>query len=257
MSSMLLVSVFSASLVGSLHCGAMCGPLAGIAAGFGQDGSNASAAYNLSTYNLGRLLGYTMLGALGGALGQSIDWVSGAAGLSPLAATLAALMMILWALAHLSQLSPRFSPRFTGPLSQRFRQALARIHRLPPRLRAPLLGMATGALPCGWLYAFVLVAAGSGSIALGATLMAAFWLGTLPVLLGLSAATRLLGTRLTRQLPAVGAVVLLVLGFGTLFQRYNIPTTALRSLGTPVGLEPLESSANAHANGASGRPSCH
>jgi sulfite exporter TauE/SafE len=45
------------------------------------------------------------------------------------------------------------------------------------------LGLLAVFLPCGWLYSFVLLAAGSGSEVSGAKVMLAFWLGTLPALL--------------------------------------------------------------------------
>ena len=53
-----------------------------------------------------------------------------------------------------------------------------------PRTRALVIGLLTGLLPCGWLYAFVVTAAGTGSRSRGAALMAVFWLGTLPVMAG-------------------------------------------------------------------------
>ncbi|MBE7450024.1 MAG: sulfite exporter TauE/SafE family protein [Kofleriaceae bacterium] len=43
------------------------------------------------------------------------------------------------------------------------------------RARAALLGLLSAALPCGWLWAFVVVAAGTGSPVGGALVMTAFW----------------------------------------------------------------------------------
>src|SRR5690606_18807129 len=53
--------------------------------------------------------------------------------------------------------------------------------------RAALLGVSTGLLPCGWLYAFALSAAATGSARDGALVMAAFWLGSVPALVGVGA----------------------------------------------------------------------
>jgi hypothetical protein len=46
-----------------------------------------------------------------------------------------------------------------------------------------MLGLSTTLVPCGWLYAFVATAAASGSFVSGVSVMAAFWLGTVPALL--------------------------------------------------------------------------
>jgi sulfite exporter TauE/SafE len=67
-------------------------------------------------------------------------------------------------------------------------------------------------LPCGFLYAFVAVAAGTGSAAGGLLVMAAFWTGTLPVMAGLGLiAQRALGP-LRRRLPVITASILVVVG---------------------------------------------
>lgn len=63
--------------------------------------------------------------------------------------------------------------------------ALRRLMDRPPVVRAAATGLFTTLLPCGWLYAFVVTAAGTGSGTPlhGAALMAVFWLGTLPMML--------------------------------------------------------------------------
>ena len=48
--------------------------------------------------------------------------------------------------------------------------------------RGAATGLLTTLLPCGWLYAFVITAAGTGNALAGAGLMATFWVGTLPML---------------------------------------------------------------------------
>ena len=61
----------------------------------------------------------------------------------------------------------------------------ARVNRLvrerPPVARALLLGLFSTLLPCGWLYAFAVLAAGTGGPWTGMLVMAAFWAGTVPV----------------------------------------------------------------------------
>ena len=53
---------------------------------------------------------------------------------------------------------------------------------LPPMAHALATGLLTTLLPCGWLYAFVALAAGTASAPLGALVMLTFWIGTLPAI---------------------------------------------------------------------------
>ena len=59
---------------------------------------------------------------------------------------------------------------------------------------------------------FVVTAGGTGSPVSGATVMAAFWVGTVPLLLGVGVGARALARPVARHLPVAGAVVVLVLG---------------------------------------------
>jgi len=100
-----------------------------------------------------------------------------------------------------------------------FRRALVPLRRRRPTTRAALLGLLTAALPCGWLYAFVLAAAGTGGAAGGALLMVAFWIGTVPMLAGVAALARPLAARLGRHRPLITAAALVVLGLAAIGLR--------------------------------------
>jgi sulfite exporter TauE/SafE len=81
------------------------------------------------------------------------------------------------------------------------------------------LGCLTGVLPCGWLYAFVVLAAGTAQPSLGAAVMALFWLGSVPVLLGVSWAANWILGRFHRHASGVTAVLLITVGLLTVSQR--------------------------------------
>ena len=90
---------------------------------------------------------------------------------------------------------------------------------LRPLPRALTIGLVTALLPCGWLYAFVVIAAGTGSAAGGAAIMIACWLGTVPILFSLGAAVQALTGTVGRRLPLATAVLIVLLGLGTIAQR--------------------------------------
>jgi sulfite exporter TauE/SafE len=72
-------------------------------------------------------------------------------------------------------------------LAQNFGHYLGRFPEdIQLALKSFFAGAASGFLPCGWLYSFVILAITTQSAILGATLLLAFWLGTLPALVGLS-----------------------------------------------------------------------
>ena len=79
-------------------------------------------------------------------------------------------------------------------------------------MRALVIGLLTGCLPCGWLYAFVVTAAGTGTATAGAATMAVFWLGTLPAMVSLALGVRALAGPLRRHVPAACAVALILVG---------------------------------------------
>ena len=96
-------------------------------------------------------------------------------------------------------------------------------------------GALSAALPCGWLYAFVATSAAAGSALGGALVMAAFWLGTLPMMATVGvAAHRVLG-RFRTRLPLVSATVLIVLGALTVAGRFVPMTPTSHDAGVPNG----------------------
>jgi sulfite exporter TauE/SafE len=115
-------------------------------------------------------------------------------------------------------------PRF---IERVFRRGCDAAMRVPPIHRAAMVGMLTTLLPCGWLYSFALVAAGTANAADGALVLAAFWLGTLPVMVSLGAGVQTLAGPLRRAVPTVMALVIINLGLIALFHRTSISLAGL------------------------------
>lgn len=233
----LLLSVLSASLLGSLHCVMMCGPLVAVysTAGCGENSSKKGTVH--AAYHLGRGLVYVGVGALGGMAGSYLNWAGEAAGIARVAALLASGLLVLWGLGVLV---PRL--RVPGPFAHLIGPQLIRLRGKPPLIRASLLGVLTPLLPCGWFYAFALTAAGTGGAMTGAWVMFAFWLGTVPALLGMGALMSRLGQSLRQKVPFVTGVALIVVGlFGVVTRSMN----------------PLTMSTDEAAAHKEGTPPCH
>lgn len=159
----------AAGLASIPHCAGMCGPVAAFA------GTRGTGVKPSLAYHGGRLVSYALLGAAAGAGGSMIGdalparWASASLSWS----LAAALALAAWRLWRTAEARPTEPVRIgIGP---RRRTLSERLFALLPKHPAAL-GLITGLLPCGALYAAVLIAAGSGGAPAGAASMLAFGL---------------------------------------------------------------------------------
>jgi sulfite exporter TauE/SafE len=167
------LAAFTAGLVTSVHCAAMCGPL-GCALLGGGKARRGNAWPALVIYHGTRGGAYALLGGVFGALGGSAAGLFGTS-LSRVLPWAFALLFLGIAFG-LDRYLPR--PAFVSRLLFRLK-----LRGSDPRRSAALLGTFTPFLPCGPLYLVFGVALVAGSFLGGAQLMAAFALGTVPLLL--------------------------------------------------------------------------
>ncbi len=209
----LLPVVLGSSLLGSLHCLAMCGPLASM------HGSTRSVRL-AAAHAVGRLATYVVLGTIAGALGRGLDLAARLGPAQRIATVASGAFIIAWGVWHLGTALGWFRSA-SAPRLGRFGQGLAQIRSKKPTPRAVLAGMLTGLLPCGWLWAFVISAAGTGSPLGGAVVMAVFWLGTVPAMVGLLRAAGPLLDGLRARMPVITALLLIGVGSATLAMRWS------------------------------------
>lgn len=202
-------ALFSTGLLTGLHCLSMCGALNLVAATGDQTSPSASLTEPAKgrpspspiAYNLGRLLSYTALGGLAGAIG-------GVIGVDKLVSTVlilaAGVVMMLMALRMAGVVS--FSvptPKIT---------ALDRLSARGRRSGAPfVIGLANGFMPCGPLQAMQLYAIGTGDAATGALSMFLFCLGTMPFMLAIGYSARALSARNKTVIAKVAAAFMFTL----------------------------------------------
>ncbi len=207
----------------------MCGPF--VAFYSGADASSGARRFlSHASYSGGRLLTYAILGLAAGAVGAALDVAGSLAGFQRIAAVLAGATMVLWGLLALLQLrGVRIFKHGSGNgrLAGLFRRGFSLVSDRPPVVRAAVVGVLSGLLPCGWLWAFVVTAAGTGAAFKGAAVMTAFWAGTVPALLAVGLGTQLVSAPLRRHVPAVTAVLLVGLGLVAILGRPASVTAAI------------------------------
>ena len=192
-----LVGPWLSGLVGSVHCAGMCGGLATAC---------SRRTGGLPAWHLGRVATYAALGAVAGLAGTAMPgpaWLPGV-----LATTL-----LLWFSLALAGWLPEPSLALSG-LGQRGASALAR-----GSIGAHLgFGVVNGLLPCGLVYSALAMSLALTSPWRGALAMAAFGLGTVPVLsLGAIGLRRLVMRSLWRR--RAFALLILVTGCWTIWAR--------------------------------------
>lgn len=171
MQSSLALTALLMGLAGGPHCVAMCGAAcAGLAQASGEHRQRA-----LWSFQLGRLLGYSLLGGLAAASVQALGWLTvQSAALRPVWSLLhvAAMGLGLWLIVYARQ--PVWLDQSARQLWSRVRGFNARWGRAAPVLVGGLWAL----MPCGLLYSAVMVAALTSDPADGAMTMALFAAGS-------------------------------------------------------------------------------
>lgn len=218
--------IFGIGLLASFHCVGMCGGLVVTYTARQQAQGNESRT-GVSAhvqYNLGRVSSYTLTGLILGSVGSFFAISPAFTGVVTL---LAAIFMVIMGLSLLTEfrflkrlelVMPSFVGRFLyGPKGS-------------SSSRGPLMiGLLNGLMPCGPLQAMQLYALASGSPVRGALSMAAYGLGTVPMMFGLGNLVSVLTAERTRVALRVSGVIVLVLGV-LMFNR------GLDSLGVDLDL---------------------
>lgn len=210
--------IFVSGLLGSSHCIGMCGPFAAILGG-AAGGWRQNVAWQL-IYSVGRVTTYALLGAMAGFGGQRLvgfKWfgVNGTAVL----AIIAGVLLVHEGLITAGVITRwRFRKSHVGlcPSGGLLRSML----KQQSRTGVFLAGVATGFLPCGLVYAFLLTAARSGDLFLGAAVMFVFGLGTIPLMVATGASASALPMKWRTRLFVLAGWCVVVMGVLSLYRGW-------------------------------------
>lgn len=208
--------LFLVGALTSLHCVAMCG---------GINMSQCMTSTNVEEgqftklkpsmmYNAGRVISYTIIGGVVGAIGSVISFSGMAKGI---VAVLAGVFMIIMGLNMLN-IFPwlrRFNIRMPKFVGQKLYSGKSN--------KGPfVVGLLNGLMPCGPLQSMQLYALGTGSFMAGAASMFFFSIGTVPLMFGLGAIVSMLSKKFTSNLMKFSAILVVILGVGMISRGMSL-----------------------------------
>ncbi|MFT8313043.1 MAG: sulfite exporter TauE/SafE family protein [Clostridium sp.] len=211
--------LFIVGILTSIHCVGMCGGIM-LSQSINKDSkSRFDSIKPAILYNAGRILSYTLIGGVVGALGSVLSLsISMKAGLQ----IFAGIFMIIMGL-NMSGYGIFRKVNLKLPWSA------CSVKKKP---KTPfLVGVFNGLMPCGPLQTMQLYALGTGSAFNGALSMLIFSLGTIPLMLTFGALSGLISKGYTKTLLKFSGILVVVLGIvmgtrGLALAGVNIPTTA-------------------------------
>jgi hypothetical protein len=205
------IAALTIGLMGSAHCAAMCGGIAGaLSLGIDQDRPHRLAT--ITAFHIGRIASYTIIGLALGSL-----TVLAAEHIKPLSIALrivAGLLLVAMGLyvgswwAGLASLE-----RLGVPLWSRLRPLTGKLLPVKSSAGALALGGLWGWLPCGLVYSALSWAVTAESTLQASARMLFFGVGTLPAMLTMSIAADS-GRRLLQKKTTRRAAGILLIGFG-------------------------------------------
>lgn len=213
--------LFVVGVLTSIHCVGMCGGIM-LSQSLSKESKNKFEAIEPALlYNIGRVISYTILGGIIGALGSVFS----------LSITAKATMQVLAGVFMIIM-------GFNMAGFSAFRKFNIKLPHAACKVKnksgSPfIVGILNGLMPCGPLQTMQLFALGTGSAVKGALAMFMFSIGTVPLMLTFGALSGLLSKGYTKKVLKFSGVLIIVLGLimgnrGLTLAGINInPMTAL------------------------------
>ena len=214
--------IFISGILGSSHCIGMCGPFAltiGESAPSWQDN-----LLRQLIYSVGRIFTYTCMGAVAGFGGMRLAaYAPNFINIPAALAIIAGAFLIFQGAQAAGLLRKRSVVGSTTPCLGG--TLLGSFLRGQGKLTTFLAGIFTGFLPCGLVYAFLTLAAGTADLVMGAATMVAFGVGTMPVMFATGFSSSLLTIRMRKRLFQLAAWCVILAGVVSIVRGVGFAAT--------------------------------
>ncbi|MEG0013587.1 MAG: sulfite exporter TauE/SafE family protein [Cellulosilyticaceae bacterium] len=225
-----IIMLFIIGITTSFHCVSMCGGLA-----LSQIVNEGNPVKKSIMYNAGRVISYTLLGGIVGAIGQGITLENEFFAIVPI---ILGALMVTMGLRNVGIIS-----LFESKVMKRFNLTLARLRGKVSHDQGPfVLGLVNGLMPCGPLQLMQIYALGTGSFMQGALAMFAFSLGTVPLMLGLGIFMNKLSISARSLVFKMGGFLVIILGISMMMN--GLSTIGLATVGPKNNVSSSKSTMN-------------
>ena len=209
---------------GSLHCIGMCGPLS--LALPTHHLTVAGRIISLFLYQVGRVITYSVIGLLLGLVGRSIY----IAGYQQLFSIVMGSLVLILAFVYFSQRASLRSPVITRIYVPVQKLVIRAMNHANGPIGFLLMGMANGLLPCGMVYLALAAALSFGELSNTVGFMAMFGTGTLPAMLLVAFAGRMINIKSRQRLRKMVPVFVVVTGLILILRGLNLGIPLLSPL---------------------------
>ena len=219
--------LFLIGILTSVHCVAMCGGIV-----ISQTGGRISLhespwksrIWPSFSYNFGRIMAYTIIGALAGALGSLVTFTGTARGIVTI---LSGILMLIVGLNMIDLFAPLRKIAAALPSWHKLDFFRSRTNQTPF-----YVGLANGLMPCGPLQAMQIYALATGSFWLGAKAMLFFGLGTVPLVFAFGVLNSFLSRKYARGMLKASAVLVTAMGLVMISRGLALSGKTLLPAGT-------------------------
>lgn len=193
-------------LLGSFHCVGMCGPIAFM---LPVDRTHSTKKIiQISTYHIGRLLAYSIIGLVFGLVGKGLYIF----GMQQQLSIIVGVLMIVIVLIPVHTFNKY---NFSKPIYQiisRIKSSLGQALKKKSADTFLTIGFLNGFLPCGLVYMAVIASIATQSAAQSSLYMALFGLGTIPLMTTAIYLGKFLNTTVKRRIQKAIPIFVIVIG---------------------------------------------
>lgn len=202
----LIISALGLGFASGFHCIGMCGPIA-LSLGLTKKQATNYYLQNL-TYQLGRIVTYSFLGAILGIVGKGFQL----AGFQQYLTFGVGILLILMAVFSFGGKDFASKIPFFSKFLLKVKMNLGKLLQKVDYRSRFSTGILNGFLPCGMVYMALTASLASGGIWQSATFMALFGLGTLPFMFAIVLLGNLMTTAFRIKILKFVPVMMIVLG---------------------------------------------
>lgn len=198
--------------LGSFHCVGMCGPIA--LALPGKQDTTLSLITGRILYNVGRIVTYSILGAIFGLIGRSFML----AGLQQFLSVSLGFLVIITVLLSSQYFEDLKQKTGFNRLFDYLKKAIRSQFQKRGMTTLFSIGLLNGLLPCGFVYLGLAGSLTTGSVLQGSLYMALFGLGTVPAMFTMAMAPSLISISVRQKINHIIPYLAIIFGIYLIYR---------------------------------------